>query len=222
MGSRSVTGSLRLSASFELINALQNQQQRNANTSLGQGSVNRLIETGVQANESNRGWEVLNYKLSGGDSVEINLSTFAGWDIGAGDGNDGLGLPMDLEEVVLILIEHVGGNGFLEVRPSTASGWTPIGEHLDSDGASLGPEGVIIKMNPGEQGFDVIPGTSERITFEAISDDVEFHVLIIGRNDDDDSSSSSSSSTESSESTSSSSASSSSESSLSSGNSSGS
>ena len=127
MSIRRAEGTVNIRTTFTLTNTLQGRQQKSSTTPIGGGQVNRTIGAGVQENQANRAWELLEQELVSGSDMHINLATFAGVDIGAGEGNDGLGLPMDLEEVVLIQIEHIEGEGVLEVRPSTASGWTPIG-----------------------------------------------------------------------------------------------
>lgn len=207
---KAVTGKAKYSADLTLTNTLENGVRATTPISVV-GSVS--YTGGVQANQANEAWQSGIISLASGADTEINLRTFAGWDLGAGAGKDGLGQTPVFQEVVEFWIEHVSGDGLLEVKPSTSSGWTPVGEHLESDGAAISVGGCIHKCSPGEVGFDVIPGTSEAITLEAVDGALTCRVTIIGRNDDDASSSSSSSSSASSSSSSVSSASSSSQSS---------
>jgi hypothetical protein len=209
-GNRTVSGQLLLQTQFTLRNTLQEANSKTSSTQVGFASLQRVLTSGVSANEANRAWELEDYTLTAGNDVTINLNTFAGWNIGAGVGNDGVGLAMDLEEIVLIIVRHISGDGQLEIYPGIASPWTPIGSHLAAQGGALTAGGVLLKMNTGEAGFDVIGGTSENIDFKAVGGDVTFSVTIVGRNDDDESSSSSSLSSSSSGSSSSSSNSSSS------------
>lgn len=202
---RSATGNLRASIRGAISNALDNTG-RTASSQVGDASLlNINFVDGVAANQINRLWEVVDFALAENDDVEINLNTFAGWDIGAGLGNDAVGQPMDLEEVVVIAIVNTStaiagqaGGPFLEVYPSISSGWTAIGSHKVAQGGALGANGSLVKCNPGEPGFDVLPGTADRITLKAVGGDVTFTAVVFGRNDDDESSSTSSMSTSSS------------------------
>jgi hypothetical protein len=203
MGLRSVEGGLSINSRFTLRNALDNSGKISS-TNTGLGQINHNLTSGVDGDEVNRVWELINYVLTSGSTITLNLDDFTGWDIGAGAGNDGLGLPMDLEEVVVFQVRHVSGDGKLEVFPAAALGWTPMPSLLDANANALQAGGGFLLYNTGEAGFDVDPGVSEAVSLRAVDADVTLSVLIVGRNDDDSSSSSNSSSSDSSSSDSSS------------------
>ena len=199
---RTVTGKVTLQVTATLTNELNNTGKV-ATSQIGSASfiADTFRTSGVSANQMNRGWEETEIAIASGADVEINLATFAGYDIGAGVGDDAVGLVMDLEEVVLIAIKNTTtanagalGGPFLEVEPSLASGWTPIGSHTVANGGAIPPGGLVLKYSPGEAGFDIQVGTSERIVLTANGGDVTASILIFGRNDDDESSSTSSAS----------------------------
>ena len=199
--SRTAQGQVTVNVTSTITNNLTNTS-KTSNSQVGSSTfVTQALTSGVQANEINRAWEDTTIDITSGNDLEINLGSFAGLDIGGGVGKDALGQTMDLEEIVFIGIKNTstaltdGSDGpFLEVKPSTASGWTAIGEHTVANGGRLGPGGALMKFAPGEAGFDIQVGTSDRITLEAVGGDVSVQVVILGRNDDDDSSSSASSS----------------------------
>jgi len=202
MASRTVTGKVQLQLQADLTNNLDNTGKV---TTSQVGNTQFIADTfatsGVQSGEMNRAWESTDIEISSGGNKEINLNDFTAEDIGTGLGDDAVGIAMDLQEIVMIAIRNdsvaLGGGGggpFLEIEPSAASGWTPIGTHTVANGGAIGPGGVMLKYSPGEGGFDIQPGTSESIKLTANGGDVEATVLIFGRNDDDDSSSTSSAS----------------------------
>ena len=182
-------------------------------------NYNKVMTNGVSASQANRAWQSTNRAIASGAQEIIDVYQFAGIDIGGGDGNDGLGQALLLEEIVGIAIINenaVDAAGRLEVFPAASEGWAPIGTHTVATGGSLGGQGVLMKIDYTETGFDV-SASSHRITFRASGGDVTYSIYIFGRHDDEESSSSSSSSVSSSSSSSgSSSMSSSSESSVSS------
>lgn len=210
MASRSVTGKVQMQLQADLKNNLDNTGKI-ATSQVGSTQFvgDTFSVSGVQSNQMNRAWEDTNISISSGATKSINVNDFPAEDIGAGAGNDPVGLAMDLQEIVMIAVKNTstalaGGAGgpFLEVEPAAASGWTPIGTHTVANGGAIGPGGVLMKYSPGEAGFDIQPGTSEIIDLTANGGDVTCSVLIFGRNDDDDSSSTSSASSSSSSSSS--------------------
>lgn len=202
MAARRVTGKVQLQLTADLVNALDNTGKV-ATTQVGNVAFasQTFSTTGVASNQMNRAWEDTDIAIASAANKDINLNDFTAEDIGVGAGNDGVGLPMDLQEIVLIAIKNTtaadpgaAGGPFLEVIPTPASGWTPIGSHTVANGGAIPPGGVLLKFSPGEAGFDVIPGVSESIRLTANGGNVTASVLIFGRNDDDESSSTSSAS----------------------------
>ena len=120
--------------------------------------------------------------LSSGSSEVIDLSSLSGIDIGAGDGNDSLGLVWDAESVELVVIENsASSNGRLEV-----SGFSWLGSHLDSEGSSLKASSVLVK-SAGKNGRVL---DSPSITFSAVGGDLSYTLTILASGSDDESSSS--------------------------------
>jgi hypothetical protein len=96
------------------------------------------ITNGNAASQANRFWQRTQHALTSGSHEDINLFSFAGIDVGAGAGNDGLGVAMALAKVVAVLIVNdpasignlvIGGEG-------TANTWT---SWISSNAATVGP-----------------------------------------------------------------------------------
>lgn len=221
MGTRSLSAAnVKLTATGTIKNTLTDGAE--ATVSQGKNYYEQRITNGVSVNNANRLWEDLNRSLSSSSSEVIDLYDFAGIDIGAGAGLDGLGQSMAIEEIVAIAIlaESTSSEaGALEIEPDATNGWSPIGTHTVATGGAIKKNGCLFKCNPHEDGFDVTDASSHRIKITANGGDMVYSIIVFGRHDDDESSSSSSLSSSSS-SSSSSSLSSSSSSSLSSSSSS--
>lgn len=182
------------------------------------------LDSGVSVGEANRAWK-WEATLNSGANLTFDLFDLAGFDAGAGAAADFLGQPISpFEEIVCILIKNTNPattlTGELEVIPDPSQGWTPMGSHTSALGGALRSQGILIKYNPAEEGFDVNDGVSHRIRLTAVGANCAFEVVLLARHDDNESSSSSSSSSSNSSSSSVSSVSSSSSSSASSSSSS--
>ncbi len=154
------------------------------------------LESGVSSGQANRVWQSEDRTLSSGAQETIDISDFAAVDIGAGAGNDGVGLTITFEEIVAIAVVNendIGAAGILEVLPAASEGFTAIGTHTVANGGALYGQGLLFKSQPAEAGFDVT-ANRHRITFRANGGDVTYSFYLIGRHDDEESSSSSSSS----------------------------
>ncbi len=165
------------------------------------------IADGISVGQANRGWHSKSRTILEDEQEVIDLATFEGLDIGAGDGNDCLGQALTLEEVVAIVVQNenaAGVAGHLEIVPADSEGWLAIGSHTVANGGALLAQGLLVKYQPAADGFDVA-GSNHRITFRAVGGDVSYGIYMLGRHDDEESSSSSSSLSSSSVSTSSSS-----------------
>jgi len=165
------------------------------------------IANGYSAGQANRGWDSVGRTIVNGAQETLDIYDFAAVDVGAGAGNDALGQALTLEEIVLIAITNdnaIAADGSLEIIPAASEGWAPIGSHTVANGGALLGQGLLLKVNTAEAGFDVA-GNSHRITLRASGGDVTYSIYILGRHDDDESSSSSSSSSSTSSSSSSSS-----------------
>ena len=194
MGTRSIS-SPRFTAN---ISTQVNNLLTSGKSAQGSVSFSRDLKMadGVSANQANRAIEY-SAEISSGGNLVIDLYDWAGIDGGAGAGNDIVGQALTLEEIVVIAISNenaIGAAGLLQIEPDASAGWDPIGSHTVADGAALRGQGVLIKAQPAEAGFDITDASSHRIKLTASGGAVTFKIVVLGRNDDDESSSSASSS----------------------------
>ncbi len=162
------------------------------------------LSNGVSAGEANRVWQSNGRSISSGGQETLDIFDFASVDIGVGDGKDGVGLAMTMEEIVAIGITNenaIGAAGQLEIIPASSEGWQALGSHTVANGGALYGQGLLFKAQPAEAAFDVTT-VRHRIAFRAVGGDVSYSVYLIARHDDAESSSSSSSSVSSSSSSS--------------------
>lgn len=204
MATRSSIAEVNLKFTANIRNTLDDGQA--ATVTVGEQIVSGKKTSGVSASQSNRGWEDRDRTISSGNTEDIDLYDFAGIDIGAGAGNDGLGQAMRLEEIVTIIIKHESGAGSLEIMPSNPSNhWTPMPKLTVALGNALKAGGCLMMTQPDTDAFDVTDGGSHVIRLGANGGAVTYSIYVEGRDDDNESSSSSSSSLSSSSSSSSSS-----------------
>ncbi len=144
-------------------------------------NVDDKLESGVSASEASRGWQWIHTAanpktiLSGGTLV-IDVADFAGFDQGAGDGNDIVGQALVLEEIVTIIIKNanaITAAGQLEIEPDSSNGWGPIGSHTAANNAALRSQGVLFKHQPHTSAFPVVDASSHRILLTANGGDVD-------------------------------------------------
>jgi len=153
------------------------------------------LDDGIGDNQANRSWQSLSRALNWNASETLDLYDLGAVDIGAGAGRDGLGQPIAFEDVVAIAIVNdnaVDETGQLEIIPAVANGWTPIGEHTVANGGALRGQGILLKAQIAEDGFDVEDGVSHQITLTAREGNVEYSIYLLTRHDDEESTSSSS------------------------------
>jgi len=191
---RSATGTLTLQAKTTLRNQLADGAI--AQFTVGGPIVSASLESGVEANQINRCWQRKAISILSGGFVSFNLQTLAANDIGAGLGNDGLGMPLFIEEAVLLLIRHAGGAGVLEINPITPPAadlkWVRAHTASVATGGGLRAGGVRLWFEPGDEGLDLDTNSSV-IRLAASGGDVSAEIYLWGRTDDEASSSSSSS-----------------------------
>ncbi len=205
-------------------NLLDDLPRRNAAVAHPNLSYAPSLTNGLGDNQANRGWQSTNRPLANGATETLDLYDFAGTDIGAGVGLDGVGQAVVHEEIMAIAIVNenaMGAAGQLEIRPGPGNGWSPIGIHTVATGGALRGQGFMLKVQPAEAGFDVTDAANHMIRFTANGGALDYSIYLLARHDDNESSSSSSTSVSSS-SWSSTSSSSSSSSSISASSSSGS
>jgi hypothetical protein len=158
-------------------------------------SLNQPVSNGRGIGQADRATEY-ETTIASGDTLIINLYDWIGTDVGGGDGNDAVGQPMDLAEVVCIAIANenaVGTAGSLEVEPYTSEGWTPLGEHTVANGGALKGQGSLVKINMASPAFPVEDGVSQNIALTAVGGNIAVRITVFGRSVDPASSSSSSS-----------------------------
>lgn len=206
MAIRSASTIIQLDLSSSLAHVLEDSQR--AQAGIGQNPLAGAITNGVSAGEANRAWENRDIAILSGASLDIDLYDFAGQDIGAGNGNDGLTLPLAIEEIVCLVIKQTSGPGRLEIMTSSPAGaltWIPTGYATVANGGALKSGGLHLWYESDESALDIEDGVSHVLRLGAVSGNVAFDIYVLGRHDDNESSSSlnSSSSLTSSQSTSS-------------------
>jgi hypothetical protein len=192
MATRSAESEVKLIFSATIKNTLDDGQV--ASVTLGDTIVSGKLQSGVEANQANRIWADTDHEISSGLTEDFDLYDFAGEDIGAGDGKDGLGLALAIEEIVTFCIRKTGGAGQLELMPSNPSNhitWMP--SLTVANGGALKDDGMLLLHQPDEAGFDITDASSHMIRVGANGGAVIFDMYVIGRHDDEASSSSSSS-----------------------------
>ena len=119
MGTRTLASTkVSVSASATVKNALSKASGRVASVSVGV-QKDLSMDNGIDAGQADRAWEYSGTLLSG-TAIYLPLSTLAGFDVGAGAGNDGVGQAWDMLELVTIIITNenaVTTSGFLEIEP---------------------------------------------------------------------------------------------------------
>ncbi len=185
---------------LKLFSSLQNTLNDGNVVSVNHPKLNYRpsISSGVGPNQANRGWQSINRTLQNGANEDIDFYDLVTIDIGAGVGKDGVGLDVSPnEEIVAFAIVNnnaIGAAGQLEIQPTAAAGWDPIGIHTQALGGALRGQGLYSKAQPADTGFVVTNGASHRVRFTAYGGDVTYSIYLLSRSDIEESSSSSSSS----------------------------
>jgi hypothetical protein len=196
MANRSTSGNqFSLSVSATIQNLLSGS--KTASASLSGDIITQSILSGVSANQINRVYDERSISLEFEDNLVVDLRDLAARDIGAGSGNDGVGQVQLFEEIVGLVVHHVGGNGTLEINstlPADPIPWIPQYSARHAVGGALRAGGIRVWFESDTQGLDTSSG-GRNVQFTVAEDDsVLFDLLIFGRHDDDESSSSSQSS----------------------------
>ena len=192
MSTRSAESEVKLTFSATIKNTLDDGQV--AQVLLSDTVISGNLASGVDANQANRAWARKSHTLASGNTEDIDLYDFADIDIGAGLGNDGLGLPMALEEVVTFCIKQTSGAGRLELMPTNPSNYaTWVPQLTVALGSALKAGGLLLLHQPDEDAFDIEDGSSHMMRVGANGGDIVYDLYLVGRHDDEASSSSSSS-----------------------------
>jgi len=192
MAIRSAESEVKLIFSTTIKNTLGDGEV--ASVSLGDTVVSGKMTNGVEASQVSRAWKDKDRALSSGNTEDVDLYDFAAQDIGAGNGNDGLGQAMALEEVVTFCIKHVSGTGSLELMPTNPANYaTWVPSLTVANGGALKAGGLILMHQPAADAFDITDASSHIIRIGANGGDLVYSLYVMGRHDDEASSSSSSS-----------------------------
>lgn len=190
MGTRSLTnGKLSVTLQASITNTLLDSSV--ASQAIGGQIYSKTITGGVDANQANRGWQVVSRTLASGADETLDLYDFLGIDIGAGEGKDGLGQACAFEEIVAIAIIHVSGAGRLEINKSLPHDpVTWIGTHTVANGGALKAGGIRLYAEMDTDALDIQDGVSNKIKLTATGGAVVYSVYLLAKHDDDESSSS--------------------------------
>lgn len=153
-----------------------------------------ILGSGIGMRQANRCIQV-HKTITAGNTLDIDLHDFANVDVGAGLGNDGLGAPMNLEEIVAISIRYDSGDGRLEVMPTLpfhGVEWMP--KLTVINGGALKDSGFLFLYAENTDALPIVDGDKHILRLGASGGSVTFDLIVLGRHDDDDSSSSQSNS----------------------------
>lgn len=146
-------------------------------------SIALSLSDGTTTGKADKLWMSEGRSLSGATSENIDVFDFGTIDIGTGSGEDPLGNPITLAEIVAILIENkststgnltVGGEG-------SAAAWQSM--FGASDTATLGPfkpGGGCLIWTGADPAFAVADSTNHLLKI-ASSDTLTYDIYIIGR-----------------------------------------
>ena len=191
MATRSANSQVRLEITPTLEHILTDGQ--NVHSTIGQVFIDESLSNGVSAGEASRAWEERGIAISSGGSLDLDLYDFAGRDIGAGAGLDGLSQALVIEEIVCLIIKQTSGPGRLEVMASSPAGaltWIPTGYLTVANGGALKSGGLVMWYESDESALGVTDATSHILRLGASSGNVAFDIYVLGRHDDNESSSS--------------------------------
>ena len=192
MSTRSAEAEVKLIFSSTIKNTLDDGQV--ASVTVGDTLISGKLRDGVEVNQISRAWCDTDRSLASGNTEDIDIYDFAGEDIGAGDGRDGLGLLIEMDEVVTFCVRHVSGAGRLELMPTNPTAYcTWVPSLTVTNGGALKAGGLFLMHQPAADGFDVQDGVSHVIRIGASGGDIVYNLYIVGRHDDAASSSSTSS-----------------------------
>lgn len=194
MGTRSLSN---LNLSVRMSGTMLNLLDDAVSGQCGHPSLNYAptLANGVSANQANRAWQSKSRTIAAGDQETLDFYDFAAVDIGSGAGRDGLGQLVVNEEIVAVVIINenaVTSAGRLEIIPAAGAGWSAIGSHTVDNGGALYGQGILLKAQPAEAGFQVTDETNHRVTFRASGGSVTYSIYMLSRHDDNESSSSAS------------------------------
>lgn len=159
-----------------------NNPDTNAGVSAGE-IFSDALTNGTTADKANRYLESRNRTLTSGNSETLDLYDLGTLDIGAGAGEDALGLPLAAVELVGILIRvtSTGAGKLLVGGEGTAACFNSIFNGDDDAKAVVAAGGHFQAFNPADPAFAIADTSNHLLKLEASGGNVTFDVFLIFR-----------------------------------------
>ena len=146
-------------------------------------AVSLAFTEGTTTGKADKIWSSTARTLTGSTSENIDLYDFGGIDIGTGSGEDALGNPLTLADIVAVIIENnptstgnltIGGEG-------SAAAWNSIFNASDTaEVGPLPPGGVFLIAARADPAF-AVADTSNHLLKIASSANLTYDIYIVGR-----------------------------------------
>lgn len=169
-----LTSSLKLDASATQTVTLPSGHQ--VNCLYGRSVRNGSLGSGFYCQQANVAWEAVGWRLEAGEHQDIDLRRFSNVDIGRGQGRDGIGNELLMDECVLLMVLFQEGTGRLVVMPTTppnAIMWISPGSYTNRGGA-------LLWFSPAEDAYPVLD-TERWLRIGAEEGNITYDVQILGR-----------------------------------------
>lgn len=184
---RQAQGTIQLSAVGKILNVITGTD---ADAQAGWGQVLSAINlvNGVLEDQFNRAMYSPTVQLDSGEDIVLDLYDFAGFDAGAGDGQDLIGQPMALDQIIgIIVIVAAGSDGGITIgNDGTTASFNSLFDGRD-DGV-IGPlkasalnPGLFMFFSPNADGLEVEDSANHRLKIQSVGGDVTFALCILGR-----------------------------------------
>jgi hypothetical protein len=175
----SATGSVKVTLSGELKNTLTDGQTVSATIGT---SPSLSLATGTGANQFNRGWQSKGRVLAS-TSENIDMYDLGSLDIGAGAGEDALGLSLAATAVVAICVENraVSAVNLLVGGLSATTAWNNPFNGDDDAKLSIPPNGGVMLWAVGATAFAVADTTNHLLKIEAAGGSATYDICVFFR-----------------------------------------
>lgn len=173
------TGSVSISMVGNLTNTLTDQTAVPA--TIGNDVKKTFSTSGTAADQFNRGWKRHDWTLADTASVNFDMYDLGTIDIGAGNGEDPLGLNQANTELVAMMIESqadsvgslfIGGEG-------SAAAWQSMfhvsGSLSDTAGLKLLPGATFCIVAPKQPAYVIVDASNHLLKFAAAGGAVDFN-----------------------------------------------
>lgn len=132
-----------------------------------QYTFDRILESGIAPSRANRSWHD-EREVTGVDDI----------DLGGGTLFDAFGVPLVLATVKLIFIRNLSEVGTLVIGSAAAREWfEPFGGAGDT--INIPPLSSHLLTNLVD-GWEVVPGATDRLRIDSGGDTVDYDILVIG------------------------------------------